>query len=270
MDVHQLRIQEYDEHLITNKIEALRSIEINLTDACNRSCVFCPQSVRAWSKKGAQFSAELAAHLNTSLRNIDYNGQISLTGFGEPALHRNLPDIARIISNGVELGWLEVNTNGDMLTRNLGLELIDAGVTHFTISLYDADTSDTFRERFADQRVELSFKHYYNPENTSMFINRVEQASGIEPLRITRRCNYPFYRLMIDVDGSVLMCSNDWNRSTNMGNITEETLEEIWLNDKFSQYREMLHNGLRDVSPCEGCNINGLVYGEQSYKQFYD
>lgn len=267
MDVNELRLFEYDRPLIQDQITALRSIEINLTDNCNRSCSMCPQSVKNWVRKPGTFSIELAEILNDQLRSIHYDGQVSLTGFGEPILHKNLSKIAGEISRDIQLGWLEVNTNGDGLTLKNGEDLIANGVTHFTISLYDEDLSEYYLNLFNDLPVELSFKHLYS--GSDYYINRVDQVVDPQPLKILKRCNYPFYRLMIDIDGQVLLCSNDWRRKTNFGNIRDHSIRDIWLSDQFKQYRDMLHRGIRDSIPCSNCDIGGTRYGNKSYRIFY-
>ena len=61
-------------------------------------------------------------------------------------------------------------------------------------------------------------------------------------------------------------CSEDWARKGILGNIHKTSIKEIWLGDEIMDYRNKLASGLRSgKSPCKNCNINGCVYGEESF-----
>jgi radical SAM protein with 4Fe4S-binding SPASM domain len=51
-------------------------------------------------------------------------------------------------------------------------------------------------------------------------------------------CEYPFTSLSIMSDGNVVPCTQDYNSEMIMGNIHQETLEEIWNEKKYRQFRE--------------------------------
>lgn len=267
MDVHELRTIEFEGSNITTDLEALRSIEINIADACNRACAMCPHSLDTYKASRGTFSIELAETLNKHLREIDYKHQISLTGFGEPLLNKKLPQIAAAISKGVQLGWMEVSTNGDIIRRDTVEKLVNSGVTNITISLYDEDNSDYFIDMLAGLEFELSFKHLYD-DSYGRYVNRVQQVDRPQPLFIQRYCSFPFSRMLIDWDGTALLCANDWRRVTNFGNIRDRSINEIWNGEDYTRYREMHMDSKRSLSPCSECNIDGGLYGKNSYEYF--
>lgn len=53
--------------------------------------------------------------------------------------------------------------------------------------------------------------------------------------------NRPFERMAIRVDGACVLCSQDWRAHTVLGNVTDQTLAEIWRSTAYSRVR-------RDVS----------------------
>jgi MoaA/NifB/PqqE/SkfB family radical SAM enzyme len=269
MDVHELRTIEFEPEIITSTMETLRSIEINIADACNRSCETCPHSIKEYKDSvnvANMFTPELAKVLNKHLKEIDYRGQISLTGFGEPLLNKNLEKIAEEITKDISLGWLEISTNGDALTRKRTKQLVDSGVTHITISLYDEDTTKKFIDELGDLDFELSFKHMY--AGYDLYVNRVEQIKDPKNYKFERRCNFPFSRMMLDYNGNACLCANDWRRVTNFGNIVDKSIFEIWHGPEYTQYRKMLMENQRSISPCLNCDINGSLYGNASFEYF--
>lgn len=75
-----------------------------------------------------------------------------------------------------------------------------------------------------------------------------------------RVCPYPFHTLSIKSNGDVLVCCIDWLRGTKVGNVFENTLEEIWNGKLLYQFRKMHIEGRRSNNlSCEHCNyLNAL------------
>ena len=87
-----------------------------------------------------------------------------------------------------------------------------------------------------------------------------------EPLK--QPCYYPFYKILIDHDGDVLMCSNDWKKEKTMGNLSNDSLLTIWSNDKFIDLRKKLLNSDRNHKPCNVCDVNGILNGKKSFEKW--
>ena len=82
-----------------------------------------------------------------------------------------------------------------------------------------------------------------------------------EPLKT--RCTYPAYTFFIDYNGDVLMCSHDWGKKMIMGNISKNSIEEIWNSKKFNFARKKLNNADRNFSPCNVCDVKGNLIGNK-------
>jgi len=67
-------------------------------------------------------------------------------------------------------------------------------------------------------------------------------------------CPFIFERLNIDSRGKVMVCGFDIAARTDMGNIHEKSISEIWHGKGFSYYREMhLSRRGREIELCSGC-----------------
>ena len=71
--------------------------------------------------------------------------------------------------------------------------------------------------------------------------------------------------MLIDWNGDIFLCPQDWQRRQSMGNIMQMSLFDIWSGPIISKYRRHLLKGDRQLSPCNKCNADGMVYGEQHY-----
>lgn len=67
-------------------------------------------------------------------------------------------------------------------------------------------------------------------------------------------CPFIFERLNIDSRGKVMVCGFDIAAKTDMGNIHEKTIKEIWLGEGFEYYRKMhLARKGNEIEICKNC-----------------
>jgi radical SAM protein with 4Fe4S-binding SPASM domain len=67
-------------------------------------------------------------------------------------------------------------------------------------------------------------------------------------------CPFIFERLNIDSKGKVMVCGLDIAAKTNMGNIHEKSIMEIWQGERFEYYRQMhLKRKGNEMDLCRGC-----------------
>ena len=67
--------------------------------------------------------------------------------------------------------------------------------------------------------------------------------------------------MVVDWNGDVLLCTQDWNKKVKFGNIYSNTLLESWQSSGLSKYRKTLGNGFRKYEPCKSCNVDGTLMG---------
>lgn len=119
------------------------TIEIEVTNYCNASCVFCANN-RLKRKKGFidvhKLYDFLKKHKNQLADNFfkkegmkEYP-RVTLCGLGDPLLH---PNIVEIVKNAHNLGYYtQLVTNGYLLSPELMSRLGDSGLDEIAISLH--------------------------------------------------------------------------------------------------------------------------------------
>ena len=264
----------YNNLAVVDLISTLQRVEINPTELCNRTCVFCPRSrPDMYKNQKLHMSIDTCELIGQQLQNINYSGTIGFVGFGEPMLHPNLITCIETVRKYTNVP-IEVNTNGDFLTKQTAKDLINSGCTNITVSMYDSDQSEHFQSICGDLDVTLTLRHHYNAtaEYNLNIVNRiaiVDKNAQVET--ITRPCYMPFYKMFIDWNGDYLLCDQDWPRaSAGQYNIHQITIKDFWL-DKINSYRRPLIDGDRSVNaPCNKCDINGTVRGVDSFNLIKD
>jgi radical SAM protein with 4Fe4S-binding SPASM domain len=273
---HQRRVAEEG-----GPMASLITIELNITELCNRKCVFCPRVDPAvYPNRNLNMEVATAEKIADDLARIAARCRISFSGFGEATLHRRLTDIIRSIRQRLPDNVIETNTNGDRLTGAKIRELFAAGLTNLYVNLYDGpEQLPKFEAMFAEAGIDPQFwklrPHWMGAmesygltlNNRSGTLNQPE--IGVVPLGkpIENRCFYPFYKMLVDWNGDVLFCSNDWGREIVVGNVLEQRVDEIWLSDAMLEIRRRLAAGDRSRSPCSKCSVDGTLHGKSSFER---
>jgi radical SAM protein with 4Fe4S-binding SPASM domain len=69
-------------------------------------------------------------------------------------------------------------------------------------------------------------------------------------------CELPFYQMNILFNGDVILCCNDWNRATIVGNAGSSSLREIWNSEKMNEIRRLiLRKGYEKIDSCKECSL---------------
>jgi radical SAM protein with 4Fe4S-binding SPASM domain len=203
--------------------------------------------------------------------NISKIGRVGFVGFGEPLLHSNLEECIRVVRDILpHIPYIEVNTNGDLLTDSRIRSLYKSGCTTIAVSMYDRDLTRVINEKKGDTPIDIIFRHHYNPDTNFNLniVNRSNITYGTDILNLSSKCYIPFYKLMIDWNGDLLPCDNDWSRTLKFGNINNMSLKDIIESESFFDFRAALTKGKRTQIPCSKCNVCGTLRGEQEFDNF--
>lgn len=269
-----------DDQLVHHKGIPIPSwIELSLIDVCNRKCVFCPKSDPAVAPDTHQkMNMLLIEKLTEELKEINYKGSVVLCGYGEPMLHKDIYKISRKLA---EAAFVEIVTNGDPLSKDKIKKLYDANVNKVLISLYDGpEQIKKFQDMANAAQVPEDFviqRHRWFTEKEDYGLKLTNRTGTIkignqDSVNNFSYCYYPSYSVLIDWNGDVFLCSQDWQRRRTMGNIMQENFFDIWTSSTITKYRKNLLNGKRCDSPCTECNAEGTVLGAkhaQEWKKIY-
>jgi MoaA/NifB/PqqE/SkfB family radical SAM enzyme len=111
---------------------------LETTNRCNLLCETCPRTFEDLEPP-ADLSWDLFTHIIGQFPNI---ARVVLHGVGEPMMVRHLPLMIRYLKD--RGAYVLFNTNGTLLTRRKGQELVDAGLDELRVSL-DAAEPATFK-----------------------------------------------------------------------------------------------------------------------------
>jgi len=265
-----------------NDVPVFSIIEFNIYGTCNRSCNFCPVSnPDVYNSEHDGISVELFNKILDDLVKINYCGKILFSAFSEPLLHKELEILIADTKQKLPDSRVEIVSNGDLLTLKKMKLIFDAGLDTISISMYDGEHQVEHFNSMAhqcdldDSKVVLR-RRYYQDGNYGITISnrsglvksndfRDVNETGINSLPLLNKCYYPFYMILIDYNGDVLLCPHDWSKKLKFGNLNKEDIWTIWKSKVLNNIRNKLSDANRNFSPCKKCDVLGTVMGKENF-----
>ncbi len=248
-------------------------VELSLIDVCNRKCSFCPKSDELVAPDTFQsMTRSLIDKIHDELKNMKFKGAIALCGYGEPMLHK---DITWIVEKLSKVAPVEIITNGDVLTSKKIQDLYLAGVSKVLVSMYDGpeqiEKFETLTKKANVPKDTVILRDRWYNADSDFGVKLTNRAGTMKtgnqkPNTLYTKCFYPTYQFLIDWNGDVFLCPQDWQRRVTMGNMMQQSLFEIWTGKIITKYRKRLLDGKRDCTPCNKCNAEGTMLGKDHAK----
>jgi molybdenum cofactor biosynthesis enzyme MoaA len=106
-------------------------------------------------------------------------------------------------------------------------------------------------------------QHYCKQRGIKIIVQTVENRAGQENIRDTALsadqlgaftwCQRMVDQIYILYDGKMVQCCSDWEQQSIMGDLTKDSLADIWFGDRYSGYRRRFAAGDVRGMICECC-----------------
>lgn len=154
----------------------------------------------------------------------------------------------RAVTRGVA-GYQTVLDNVRTLHR---IKTARGAALHIHCKILNTDRGTEGRRRFLDDFTPISDSLYVHPLHGEALA-----LPGFDKTPDAKRvvCSEPFIKLAINFDGRVSACCADWSLAAVVGDVTRDSLTEIWHGPALHQFRMTHLAGRRDSLPaCRGCS----------------
>lgn len=256
-----------------------QQLELTMTGLCNRFCSFCPRTDPKIFKSTRTFlDKEKLKEIFMQLGKYNYSGKVSMAGFGEPFTHPKLDLILKDLKKYIPNSKVDIITNGDFMNSKLVKRVISNDFfDRILISAYDGDeqvNSLSKEFKYLIDNGKLIIRKRYLTEDADellLFSNRTGLVDYGDNISFKSNiCFYPFYNIFVDSNGDVILCSHDWKKEKIFGNIYNQDILDIWFSEGYKNFRNTISEHGRKESPCASCNVDGRLYGQNSYKKWID
>jgi radical SAM protein with 4Fe4S-binding SPASM domain len=234
-----------------------KAIEFEINHDCNRACAYCPNSIAERKSKG-RMPEGLFVKVLSELKELSYQGRVSFHFYNEPLLSPDLDHFTTLTKSYLPRSRIEIFTNGTLLTEERFRTLVDLGVDKFTVTKHHGEAElplDSFYENLSEAlKAHVKRQTFKELVYTSRGgLMKVGYTKKIPPLDLP--CFIPSSVLVVTKDGNILPCFEDYFEKNRMGNVTENSLVEIWNSEPYRDFRERLKKRKRQEFPvCDKCN----------------
>jgi len=150
-------------------------------------------------------------------------------------------------------------------TRKPRLDLFRAAKNNGTetqVSILETLIPEGQKQGFVDAWLEHADRVRIYVEHSHRGFGDVE-LSNQWSLSSSLPCYKPFNEMVIYWDGKVALCNHDWCNQEPLGDLNQQTIEEVWNGQAYHYIRELNSKGERySIPSCETCD-QFLVYHNQ-------
>lgn len=225
-------------------------VNIEISTFCNRRCSYCPNSTYGTPREF--MPEEVFRKVIQDLKDVDYSGSVAYEFYGEPLLDDRLVEFIRYSRAQLpKSAYLKVLSNGDRLSMELMEKLVNAGLQELTVTIHDLDPMKMMKrlqpiiDRYpSNVRVKSNYRSKYLSDRGGVI--------NIPGGKKMKRCFYSG-KVIVDYEGNVLLCCNDYFHSHRFGNIMDEAVAEIWKKPEFARTRREARRGRPSKEICRQC-----------------
>lgn len=240
-------------------------IEIETINRCNGICDFCPVSHGNDSREFKEMTWELFESIINQLAEMDYAGKIALFSNNEPFLDKTIIEKHRYAREKLPCARFHLFTNGTLLSLDKFIEIMKY-LDELVIDNYNqelkliptckeiADYCELHPELKKKVTIVLRKPHEVLTTRGGDAPNRKELV-----LYSNEKCLLPFKEMIVRPDGKVSLCCSDPLGKETLGDLSKESIMDVWNGNKFKKVRDALYKGRGYFEHCKYCDNFRLV-----------
>lgn len=283
-----------------------KSILIETLNICQGECKFCPyQNIRA-GEKTTFLNFERYKEM---IKEISYYDVKRLTLFdnNEPLIDPRIYEFIKYAYDNLNDVELTLSTNGRLLSKEVLIKLKESGLTHLYVSIPTVNKENYYHLMGNDIipilnllkgiddkkllkmiRIAVPKTKYYEPSEMTKELGKYTICAWdleyrgawnmesifdeiTDHLDYTGPCDRPLDQMVISSNGNVIICCRDWKYENIIGNIYENTLYEIWHNEKMTEIQKLIvEQNYNAINCCKDCNMNIAYYNQKIKRRTYE
>lgn len=235
-----------------------KHINIQTNNRCTRRCHYCYYGIVPTAPPLKLMSRDLFEKIINDLVDIGFKGRISFFEINEPLTDQRIFDFLAFAKNKLPDAFYFLITNSDLLTKENGKKLFESGLDELWINCYEEDKvlrNKNISDYLASEGYKTKIIRNYKAQEWD------SKGGSIKKYYKGRKkapCELVFNQIIIQPDGNVNACVNDFFGKNNIGNVYNNSLKEIWFGEKFEKLRRSLIKSNRSVNElCAICDYKG-------------
>ena len=242
------------------KQELFDHIEIETINRCNGSCSFCPVNCKVDPREKKVMERMLFESIVEQLAAVNYAGRFTTFSNNEPLLDERIIEWNRYARKRLPKARMHLFTNGTLLTLEKFIALTE---------LLDELIIDNYQQELqlikpCREIADYCKEHPELTKKVTIVLRKPQEVltsrGGNAPNRKDvgdygrDRCILPFKQMIVRPDGKVSLCCNDAVGKYTLGDLTKESILDVWYGPRFAMVRKCLYEGRENWGNCRSCD----------------
>jgi radical SAM protein with 4Fe4S-binding SPASM domain len=199
-----------------------------------------------------------------NLARLNFCGLVNYYSNNEPLLDNRIFEFIKYGVCKLPKAYHILYTNGILLNEEKFQTFIDVGLSYLRIDNYNDKLKvnpniQKIYNKYKNQKFAMKCEIHLRYSN-QVLSNRGGSAPNKPKIKkpSMTQCPLPFLQLIIRADSGVSLCCNDALGKMTLGNIKEQSIEEILTDKRRLEILELMrHQKRNDIELCKGCDYNG-------------
>ena len=207
-------------------------------------------------------SWELFEKIINQLAEINYSGKLALFSNNEPFLDERIIEFSSYAREHLAKAKIHLFTNGTLLNLDIFLEIINY-LDEIIIDNYNQQLQlipsvkiiKEYVDSCGDDAIRKKVKILLRKPNEILTSRGGEAPNREKIIDVSEdTCALPFQQLIIRPSGKVSLCCNDPLGKETLGDLTKETILDVWFGEKYRKTREKIARGRKYLNHCKNCD----------------
>lgn len=242
-------------------------VEAGISRICNIRCHYCPNTFLKKNPDDEIMQWSLFIKILKNLKRIDYDGKFQFHRYNEPLYSKvKVEKYINAVKKYLPNAKAELVTNGSLLTRDRLIKLQKTGVNKIIVTQHTP-------KGFIDKLKKIPNYLLRNVDvrygDELLLANRAGSMGKLEA-PIEQPCYAINNSFVINSNGKVPLCADDYKHLPEvcLGDINENSIEEIWNSEYAQKIRNELNKGNRKyLELCKDCNRTSDIRNEGRYSK---
>ena len=276
--INPVKIQSEMQYLFRKYVDV---VNIETSTYCNRKCTYCP--ISSVERNQSYIDDWLIKKGIDELSTVGYQNRIALNLYNEPLYDENLFSHIELIRKKLPDCYIQLNSNGDKMDKDMIIHLKKSGLNQMLITLHTGNKQYEDEDRKQDVRKflkRIGLSQLYESmeiipnknitidktvDNLHLLIccNNWEQFGNdrggfikkLSNLGRNEPCNNPFREVCIACNGDFKPCCNIYfDMDDDYGNFADTSILDFYFSDKMVKFRRDLLDFSKKHRKCKTCN----------------
>ncbi len=241
--------------LDNGRLDMFANVSLETTSICKRKCGYCPNSDDELVAQRPQkdMDPKLYSKIIDDLASTGFEGRLSLQHYGEPLEDPMIVERVREAREKMPSAIITIFSNGDKMTPLTLSKLVRAGISSVLVT--DHGNSTTVRDLGEYLKNDPELAEYCTIRKG---IQTMTTRGGLVEIEDGKRremthCVAEAYTLVVDVEGKVVLCSEDYLAQEVQGDLNQSSIMQVWDSPAYKQVRSETKKGVFKKDICRKC-----------------